>query len=58
MASSGCRSSDTIPITFILMYLISKFNNSYREKIDRSGFEAQYFRAQSEMETNKERVTR
>ncbi|WP_258058436.1 hypothetical protein [Campylobacter hyointestinalis] len=40
------------------MYLISKFNNSYREKIDRSGFEAQYFRAQSEMEANKEQVTR
>lgn len=37
----------TIPLTFILIYLISKFDNSKRAKIDKDGFEAQNFRAQS-----------
>lgn len=44
----------SMPVTFILVYLISKFDNSYRAKIDRSGFEAQYFRAQSGIGANKE----
>ena len=44
----------SMPITFILVYLISKFDNSYRAKIDREGFEAQYFRAQSGVGANKE----
>ena len=44
----------SMPITFISVYLISKFDNSYRAKIDREGFEAQYFRAQSGVGANKE----
>ncbi len=44
----------SMPVTFILVYLISKFDNSYRAKIDRSGFEAQYFRAQSGIGASKE----
>lgn len=34
-------------ITFIAIYIISKFDNSKRAKIDRSGFDAQDFRAQT-----------
>lgn len=36
-----------MPITFIAIYIISKFDNSKRAKIDRSGFDAQDFRAQT-----------
>lgn len=37
----------SMPLTFVLVYLISKFDNSARAKIDRDGFKAQDFRAQS-----------
>ncbi len=37
----------TIPLTFVLIYVISKLDNSKRAQIDREGFEAQNFRAQS-----------
>lgn len=37
----------TMPLTFILIYVISKLDHSKRAKIDKSGFEAQNFRAQS-----------
>ena len=37
----------SMPITFIAIYSISKFDNSKRAKIDRSGFDAQDFRAQT-----------
>ncbi|MBQ8819207.1 cation acetate symporter [Campylobacter sp.] len=37
----------SMPITFIAIYIISKFDNSKRAKIDRSGFDAQDFRAQT-----------
>lgn len=37
----------SMPLTFCLIYLISKFDNSDRAKIDRAGFKAQDFRAQS-----------
>lgn len=37
----------SMPLTFVLVYLISKFDNSKRAKIDREGFKAQDFRAQS-----------
>ncbi len=37
----------SMPITFILIYVISKLDNSQRAKIDREGFAAQDFRAQS-----------
>lgn len=37
----------SMPVTFILIYLISKFDKSNRAKIDKAGFDAQYFRAQS-----------
>ena len=37
----------TMPLTFIAIFIISKFDGSKRAKIDRSGFEAQDFRAQS-----------
>lgn len=37
----------TMPLTFILIYVISKLDNSNRAKIDKAGFEAQNFRAQS-----------
>ena len=37
----------SMPLTFVLVYLISKFDNSARAKIDREGFKAQDFRAQS-----------
>lgn len=36
-----------MPLTFILIYLISKIDNSERAKIDRAGFKAQDFRAQT-----------
>ncbi|PAF45536.1 cation acetate symporter [Helicobacter sp. 11S02629-2] len=37
----------SLPTTFILVYLISKFDNSARAKVDRAGFIAQKFRADS-----------
>ena len=37
----------SMPLTFILIYIISKLDNSERAKIDKAGFEAQDFRAQS-----------
>lgn len=37
----------SMPITFIAIYIISKFDNSKRAKIDISGFDAQDFRAQT-----------
>lgn len=37
----------SMPITFIAIYIISKFDNSKRAKVDRSGFDAQDFRAQT-----------
>lgn len=37
----------SMPITFIAIYIISKFDNSKRAKIDRYGFDAQDFRAQT-----------
>lgn len=37
----------SMPITFIAIYIISKFDNFKRAKIDRSGFDAQDFRAQT-----------
>ncbi len=37
----------TIPLTFIAIYVISKLDRSSRAKIDKAGFEAQDFRAQS-----------
>lgn len=37
----------SMPLTFVLVYLISNFDNSKRAKIDREGFKAQDFRAQS-----------
>lgn len=37
----------SMPLSFLLIYLISKFDRSKRAKKDREGFEAQDFRAQS-----------
>lgn len=37
----------TMPLTFFLIWLFSITDNSHRAKIDRDGFEAQDFRAQS-----------
>ncbi|WP_348518599.1 cation acetate symporter [Campylobacter sp. CCS1377] len=37
----------SMPLTFILIYIISKLDKSKRAKIDKEGFEAQNFRAQS-----------
>lgn len=37
----------SMPLTFVLIYVISKLDNSKRAVIDRAGFEAQDFRAQS-----------
>lgn len=37
----------SMPLTFVLIYLISKLDNSERAKIDKAGFAAQDFRAQS-----------
>ena len=37
----------TMPLTFIAIFIISKLDSSKRAEIDRSGFEAQDFRAQS-----------
>ncbi|EEP3374011.1 cation acetate symporter [Campylobacter upsaliensis] len=37
----------SMPLSFLLIYLISKFDNSKRAKKDKEGFEAQDFRAQS-----------
>lgn len=37
----------TIPLTFLLIFIISKLDNSERAKIDRLGFKAQDFRAQT-----------
>lgn len=37
----------SMPLTFILIYVISKLDTSKRAQIDREGFEAQNFRAQS-----------
>ena len=37
----------SMPLTFVLIYLISKLDHSERAKIDRAGFDAQDFRAQS-----------
>ncbi|MDA3967864.1 MULTISPECIES: cation acetate symporter [Helicobacter] len=37
----------SMPLTFVLIYVISKLDNSKRATIDRAGFEAQDFRAQS-----------
>ena len=37
----------SMPLTFILIYVISKLDNSKRARIDKEGFEAQNFRAQS-----------
>lgn len=39
----------TMPFTFIAIYLISKLDKSKRAQIDKSGFNAQDFRAQSGM---------
>nr|WP_235183871.1 cation acetate symporter [Campylobacter iguaniorum] len=44
----------SMPATFILVYLISKFDNSYRAKVDKSGFEMQKFRAESGIGASKE----
>ncbi len=37
----------TMPLTFVAIYLISMLDNSKRAKIDRAGFNAQNFRAES-----------
>ena len=37
----------TMPLTFILIFIISKLDNGKRAKIDRAGFKAQDFRAQT-----------
>lgn len=37
----------SMPVTFILIYIISKLDTSKRAKIDKEGFNAQDFRAQS-----------
>lgn len=37
----------SMPLTFVLIYFISKLDNSSRAKIDKAGFMAQDFRAQS-----------
>ena len=37
----------TMPISFIAIYVFSKFDTSERAKIDKAGFNAQDFRAQS-----------
>lgn len=37
----------TMPLTFLLIFIISKLDNSKRAKIDRAGFKAQDFRAQT-----------
>ncbi|MDO4674737.1 cation acetate symporter [Campylobacter sp.] len=37
----------TIPLTFFLIYVLSKLDRSKRAQIDRMGFDAQNFRAQS-----------
>ena len=37
----------TMPLTFILIFIVSKFDNGERAKIDRAGFKAQDFRAQT-----------
>ncbi|EPU7282023.1 cation acetate symporter [Campylobacter upsaliensis] len=37
----------SMPLSFLLIYLISKFDNSKRAKKDKEGFEAQDFRVQS-----------
>ncbi|WP_270972403.1 cation acetate symporter [Campylobacter upsaliensis] len=37
----------SMPLSFLLIYLVSKFDRSKRAKKDREGFEAQDFRAQS-----------
>lgn len=37
----------SMPLTFILVYIFSKLDNSQRAKKDREGFEAQDFRAQT-----------
>ncbi|EOJ7832565.1 cation acetate symporter [Campylobacter upsaliensis] len=37
----------SMPLSFLLIYLISKFDNSKRAKKDKEGFETQDFRAQS-----------
>ncbi|MFC3867721.1 cation acetate symporter [Helicobacter equorum] len=37
----------TMPLTFLLIFIISKLDNSERAKIDRLGFKAQDFRAQT-----------
>ena len=37
----------SMPITFVAIYIISKLDNSQRAKMDRTGFEAQDFRAQT-----------
>lgn len=37
----------TMPLTFLLIFIISKLDNSERAKIDRAGFKAQDFRAQT-----------
>ena len=36
-----------MPITFVAIYIISKLDNSQRAKMDRTGFDAQDFRAQT-----------
>ena len=37
----------SMPLTFVLVYIFSKLDNSQRAKKDREGFEAQDFRAQT-----------
>ncbi len=37
----------SIPLTFILIYIVSKLDTSKRAEIDKSGFNAQDFRAQT-----------
>lgn len=37
----------SIPVSFLAIYIISKIDNSNRAKIDKSGFKAQDFRAQT-----------
>ncbi|WP_267524608.1 cation acetate symporter [Campylobacter sp. MG1] len=37
----------SMPLTFILIYIISKLDNSKRAEIDKAGFKAQDFKAQS-----------
>ena len=37
----------SMPITFVAIYIISKLDNSQRAKMDRTGFDAQDFRAQT-----------